>query len=344
MYQNRPELSIVVTSRNDDHGGNLLRRIQNFVNTLLEQCQQYSLKAEIVLVEWNPPQGRPHFSEALSWPVDKNQCNIRIIEVPPEIHKRFRYSDSLPFFQMIAKNVGIRRAHGNFILATNNDILFSDELIRFLASDSLKREQMYRVDRYDVPTNVPIGVPLRELLDYCKDNVIRIHRKDEIYNANTGRHQKFYEWALLYYKAPWLYNKIQNLLPHMGERLHTNACGDFTLMAREHWFAVRGYPEFEMYSMHLDSLLCHAAYYAGAREQILNDPMRIYHIEHSIGSGFTPEGSQMLKKRLDSAGIPQLSDRRFYYLASRMYLQRKPIIFNNKNWGLAKEDLTETTI
>jgi len=33
----QPELSIVVTARNDNHGGNLLHRMQIFVNGILVQ-------------------------------------------------------------------------------------------------------------------------------------------------------------------------------------------------------------------------------------------------------------------------------------------------------------------
>src|SRR5262249_16517582 len=45
--------------------------------------------------------------------------------------------------------------------------------------------------------------------------------------------------------------------------LHTNACGDFTLMAACHWWDIRGYPEFEIYSFNIDSLGCHMAHHAG---------------------------------------------------------------------------------
>jgi hypothetical protein len=81
--------------------------------------------------------------------------------------------------------------------------------------------------------------------------------------------------------------------------VHTSACGDFTMMAREHWFDVRGYAELnQFYSMHLDSMLCYAAHHAGAREQLLPEPMRIYHIEHGAGSGWTPEGEGKLFARM----------------------------------------------
>ena len=137
-----PYLSVVVTTRNDDHGGNLLRRTQTFVNALLAQCERHSLPAELIMVEWNPPEGRPHLAQALRWPVRKGYCEVRVVEVPGEVHARYRHSHALPLYQMIAKNTGIRRARGEFVLATNIDILFSDELMRFIAARRLKRENV----------------------------------------------------------------------------------------------------------------------------------------------------------------------------------------------------------
>ena len=50
-----PYLSVVAAARNDDHGGNLLRRLQIFVNALVGQANRHRLPIELVLVEWNPP-------------------------------------------------------------------------------------------------------------------------------------------------------------------------------------------------------------------------------------------------------------------------------------------------
>ena len=50
-----PYISVVATSRNDDHGGNMLRRMQIFVNAWIEQCRRHDLASELLLVEWNPP-------------------------------------------------------------------------------------------------------------------------------------------------------------------------------------------------------------------------------------------------------------------------------------------------
>lgn len=182
-----PLLSIVVVSRNDDHGGNLLQRMQLFVTGWLEQARKYNLSSELVIVEWNPPSDRPRLAQALEWPRQASPCSVRIIEVPQEIHRHFKYSDRLPLFQMIGKNVGIRRALGHFILATNIDILFSDEIVQFIASGQLKTDHMYRVDRYDVPSNILDIVSIDEQLAYCRQNVLRINsrRRTRILNHRT---------------------------------------------------------------------------------------------------------------------------------------------------------------
>jgi hypothetical protein len=126
--------------------------------------------------------------------------------------------------------------------------------------------------------------------------------------------------------------------------LHTNACGDFTLMAREHWCDIRGYPELALYSLHIDSLGCYMAHYAGAEEEILAEPMRIYHIEHGRGSGWTPEGASDLFARLAAKGIRVIEYQELCHWTNRMRQQGLPLIFNDLNWGLAAEELPETVI
>ena len=351
-----PYLTIVATSRNDGHGGNLLRRMQLFVNGLLSQCRRYRLDAEFVLVEWNPPPDRPRLVDALRWP--GGPCCVRIIEVPPHIHMQFKHSKMLPLFQMIAKNVAIRRAQGRFVLATNVDILFSNELMSFLASGSLRKECMYRVDRHDVPPDVPLTASTDEQLDFCKRNAFRVCRRDGTYNlrsARSGRTKsrtpsvrgEFREISAQFLPAGVMeyLRGFKTHLTHRAKpvRLHTNASGDFTLMAREQWFRVRGYPELHMFSPHLDSLLCYVAYYAGVKEVVL--PYRIFHIEHSGTLARDVERtSEDLDKPLSKAGVPQLTWKELQAWATRMHRERRPIILNDENWGLAQESFPETTV
>jgi len=323
----KPYISFVSIARNDDHGEKFLERMQIFVSGILEQLTKYDLSSELIIVEWNPPSDRPRLSEAISWTHKDGPCKIRIIEVSPDIHKRFQYFDKISLFQMIGKNVGIRRARGEFVVATNIDVLFSDELIKSLASKSLKSEFFYRIDRYDVD-KIPYGGAVREQLDYCENNVIRVHRKD-----TAGGTVSPITKATM---------QLKNVFSTSYPKLHINACGDFTLMQSEKWHELRGYPEYEIYSFNIDSLILQMAYEDGLKEKILKDPLRIYHMEHS--SGWTPESSDKMFQRLEDKGIPFMNIEEFGRLASKMHKNKSPMISNKEDWGLGSETLPEVCI
>jgi|CXWL01.1.fsa_nt_gi hypothetical protein len=322
---NQPTLAFVATTRNDSDDA--LNRTQLFVNALAAQARRHNLNAELVLVEWNPPPGRPPLARALRWPNQPGPCTIRLVPVPPEIHRRFPNSDRLPLFQMIAKNVGIRRARGRFILATNIDILFSDEMIGFFASGRLSHKAMYRVDMYNVESDIPYGAGIDEQLAYCRARVTRIYTRDGVRPPTSKLRASLLEQA-----KEWL-----GVEPG---RLHTNACGDFTLMAREHWLAVRGYAEFPTRASKIDGLLCYAAHYAGAKEITLRDPLRIYHIEHLARADGMQEA---LAKRKTGETELELDRQQYAAWTGQMRREKQPLIFNpDESWGLAADSLPET--
>jgi hypothetical protein len=178
MSTETPYLSLVVTARNDDHGGNPLGRMQAFVSGWIAQAKRHGIPSELILVEWNPPPDRPRLHQVLQWPDDFGPCRVRVIEVPAELHRRYAHAEALALYQMIAKNVGIRRARGQFVLATNIDILFSDELAAFFAARRLGDGRMYRIDRHDAMSDIPAGAPIDEQLEYCRSHLIRINRRE----------------------------------------------------------------------------------------------------------------------------------------------------------------------
>ena len=341
-----PYLSIVAVSRNDDHGGKLLGRMQIFIDCLSEQVNRFQVPVELVLVEWNPPLDRPALDKALVWPKTTQYFTVRIITVPPEEHKKFQYSDKLSLFQMIGKNVGIRRAKGQFILATNIDIILSNELIQFIAKRQLELEKFYRVNRIDVDSNVPVGASLEEKLEFCRTHVIRINSKYFLSNISNFKAvfiDVVKKPSLLGYYLKNLFYKLK--IP----RLHYNACGDFTLMAKDDWLRLCGYPELEMYSLNIDSLFLMAASYSGLREEILHAPLEIYHIEHKIGSGVTPGlGQEILLQRLERDGIPCLTWRDCVNLVQRLKNngghERRMVLCNERPWGLESTHLPEKVL
>jgi hypothetical protein len=169
-----PYLSVVVTTRNDDHGGDPLKRLQAFVNCFDAQARTAGLDAEVIVVEWNPPEDKPRVSSLVRLP-EPAYCEYRFIDVPAALHAAMKYADVLPLFQMAAKNVGIRRARGRFVLATNIDIIFSNELVESIASGRLQPGCLYRVDRHDIQPDFPVNAPLDAQMEYCRVHQLRLH-------------------------------------------------------------------------------------------------------------------------------------------------------------------------
>jgi hypothetical protein len=132
--------------------------------------------------------------------------------------------------------------------------------------------------------------------------------------------------------------------PSSAVFLHTNGCGDFTLLSRRQWFDLRAYPEFDLFSMNLDSIFCATAHFGGAREEMLREPMRIYHIEHGSGSGWTPEGQAKLFERIAARGLQFVDNEEVLIWTAQMGRLGAPMIFNHEDWGLDGVDLPETVL
>ena len=132
------------------------------------------------------------------------------------------------------------------------------------------------------------------------------------------------------------------LLPKRA--FHTNACGDFTLMSKADWDRLRGYPEWEIYSWHIDSVLIYQAHYNLIQMHNLPTSHSIYHIEHDRGSGWTPEGASLLFGRLDERGIGYMTDKdleKDFEKQEKLKKKGKPVIYNDDQWGIFGADFPE---
>lgn len=332
-------LSIVVAVRNDNHGGDFIKRFQNCLNSLFYLNSKYPFELEIIVVEWNTPDYKPSIAKCVDLKLKPYTTTVRFISVPPSVHKRYKYWDKLPLYQMIAKNVGIRRAKGEFILCTNADIIFSEELFKFFSEKRLKMGCIYRTLRVDVDNKELNFDSYSHLIGYCKNNIIRVNGYTSHKNINELKDESFWIGILNNLNRYNLFRDMEEKL--VSEFLFTNACGDFQLMHRSHWFDLRGYPEFDKYSFHIDSILEYQAFYSGLKEKILTDNHCIYHIEHT--SGFIPE-----KKKEFEEKYPQgfrISDRELDFFRIAVKYNQGKKIFNDKNWGLIEEkSITELPV
>ena len=372
--QLNPHLSVVCTSRNDNHGQSLNYRTQIFLNCLAIQCNKFKIYSELLFIEWNPPRNKNKLLNELIWPKSE-YLSIKIIEVEDAIHNKYSHSKKIGLYQMIAKNVGVRRASGKFILSTNIDIIFSDEVFKFIKY-KLDKDIIYTAIRYDIPNVFP-DIPDEEKILYGFKHFFRVHLSQAslaieghaipkirvlgdlyfkylLFHHNLERFRGYFK---RYKDSKFLFNFFNlNILIRLFGLLmlfkvtlesfylkydHTNACGDFTLCSKEIWSTLRGYPEWDMQSFHLDSLFIHQGKNYGFNNQIIKGP--IFHIEHSPGSGFTPEYEEILFNRFKENNIPYLSNDEFKEHLDFQRINGK-VIYNDKSWGFSNENLTETII
>jgi hypothetical protein len=345
MDSNRPYLSIVIASRNDGYANGMLHRIQVCVDSFIEQLEKFEHPSELILVDWNPPAGRGLW-DALRRPKYVRRCTFRLITVPPKLHATLPFADRLPILIHRARNVGIRRAHGEFILPTSPDILLSDELAEWFGTQQMDPGHMYRLPRCDVPEKALEYDSHAKRLLYCREHVLLVNGRGPSHHIKG--------------------------LPD----LFTNGSGDFTLLSRDMYFRLNGIPEErEFHSMHFDSVFCFMAHAAGATEVELTDPLRIYHVNHGAPSWLpraswleravmrvVPKGrwSKRLirvtrriapaRSAMDRFGVPHLDcstragQAQYEALIRRLVERPNAFSYNDDDWGLGRHSLEERVL
>jgi hypothetical protein len=249
----QPYISFVVCTRNDDYAGGLAKCYWG-IRYLAEQCDEFGLDAELVLVEWNPPADRESLALALrDLPPSKN-LGIRVLTVSPKFHNRYQYADRRQIHAAVAANVGIRRAQGRFRVFKVADAYYQDSVIRQIALRQLARGRLYRLERWDVAETASqwLGRSRTDFLAQCA-SAVRARNK--------------------HLPQPWM--------PFSLPDLFTNASGDFQLLAAEDWQKLRGYTESsDVTSFEVDSMLEYSAYALGIIEERLKRDAAILKIEH----------------------------------------------------------------
>ena len=383
---NKYYISFIVATRNDDHGENMKQKNQFFVDLWLKKIKEFNLNAELIIVEWNPNLKEKPLKDVIKISDNENFKRIKIITVDKKLHDTFDSSDKLNFYQMAAKNVGIRRSDGEFILCTNIDIIFSDKMYAFLAKENLKKKVIYRCDRYDIDFNNFNNLELKDenyienltcinsqnfshnikenkkffvypsissLINNAKNTksfyilnllIILSHKyKKKIGVKKINLHKpsfrnikinlfkfiKLVNNIFLNFTLTFLYYLFYIIFTFTHKKLHTNACGDFTLLDKKSWFDLKGYYEFDGYSWHIDSIFLWRAYFEKIKFVTLKQ--KIFHINHSIGSGYNP-GTDNLFIRLKKNNINFIDDKRLQnFITDR---EKNKFVNDNDEWGL----------
>jgi hypothetical protein len=235
-----PFLSIVMTGRHDNYGGDFNQRFFGALAFNQARLAERDVAFEVILVEWNPVPGRPYLSEVLARDCPQLATLVRRFIVPPQYHVALTQNPRLEFLEYVAKNVGIRRAAAPFVLVTNTDVLLGRDVVETIASGRLREGTIYRAARYDI---------------------------------KLGADQSGIAWDALENPA----NQVRR--PSLRPPLFAGGSGDFALADRATFDVLRGYNEVYRMGKHgIDHNFLVKAHGAGVAIADIGGP--VYHINH----------------------------------------------------------------
>ena len=329
-------LSIVVVARNDEDGS----RIDRFLTHLAGQVSGYSMDTsgsssadsmlEVIVVEWNPPDGRQRLSTTLDVP-DNLRDRLRVISVPKTVQEEMENETGVLAFDYVAKNVGIRRAHGKFVLATDVDVLFSNALVRFMLGmdGSLVEGTAFVIDLHEI---ADLSGPVSEATLREATRTVRANAVDGLVTAmpaDVGTFAVSGQEAVLDIPDPSTYwaaidaiPQHQNVpqVPETCANVHLiNKRGHFLLMDRFSWhIALQGFAELPDV-LSVDNLAMVTAAAVGMRQQVLLPPMLAFRTKQ------TEDAAQVSVEEPCEQHVPR----------------RIRLVVNTDEWGLAGVELDE---
>lgn len=342
-----PYVSFVTYGRNDGYTPGYTRRASRAIGCLARQLEHAGIDAEIVFIEWNPPAGQPLLLDQLIIPRELRHVSVQAYIVPSRHHAVFAGSSESGFHAGEAANTGIRRARGRFISPKASDSFFSTDVFRLIAKRTLDADTMYRMDRHDVTV---VDDSIWDLNDEAL-----ITKLESLPSAPHAWIQQSRHW-------------------HLRE-LHTNACGDFTLMSSAYWNYIRGHVrDPNVLSLDIDSLVMHTAAALGVQECRWPDSCRVYKPTHDrvhaerlqqlwrpwqrvldkfLSEKVSEEAAHWFRTTLDyprrqvrgvDSVVGPSIERHFVRPAARWAKGEKPVPTQPENWGLGDVELETRTL
>jgi hypothetical protein len=252
------KISAIIISRNDNYGGYLNERATYAINSAINTYD------EVIYVDWNSP------THSLLWDIKDNlqlKGNLKHFVIPPDAAKVLtNYNEHAQLCcEVLARNIGIRRTIGDYIISTNIDIIHPKrEDIESIINNS-DNNTMFTLSRREVTWDI----------------IKEFH----------GGEIKFQEWNKL---RDYIYinseERVQNEATVSGDNYSIiNCCGDFQLAPKHIWNEIKGFEEELIYPLYADTNVQKKSVKHGFNlKAIFNPPM--FHINHGSkgwgGGGF----------------------------------------------------------
>jgi hypothetical protein len=228
---------------------------------------------EVIYVDWNTEDGKPPLTDVID--ISVNPDRLKVVVVSPADARRLmgeeNYTHGQKCCDVLGRNVGIRRATGDYIVSTNIDIIcprraYLDDMIRQIPKNGMITLARYGVDR-DIVNNIheKCGGDYRETRDVVtlmrgadplsSVLICPVHKVDRAILNQFPDHAKFNVASVI------------------------NNPGDFEVAHRDVWWAVRGFEESQFRRTFTDTQLQHKVIMNGGMMMAMNLPP-VYHIDH----------------------------------------------------------------
>jgi hypothetical protein len=256
------KISAVIVSRNDNYGGHLNERATYCFNSAIDTYD------EVIYVDWNSP------THSLLYDIKDNikfKGNFKHFVITPEIASLLTNNDpnAQKCCEVLARNIGLRRATGDWLISTNIDIIHPkrDELENILSN--IDPKTLYTVGRRNMSWDMIKNYHNGEIIfDKWKDL-----REYHINNSSGSFHL-----------ADLVKGDPYSLIA---------CCGDYQVTTKEIWDTIRGFEEDLIYSLYTDTNIHKKAVKHGFNIKALYEPA-LFHIEHGKGGGGFLDGINKL--------------------------------------------------
>mgnify|MGYP003639998323 CR=1 FL=1 len=247
------KLSAVVVSRNDNYGGNLADRATYCLNSLIDTFD------EVFYIDWNSE------THSLLYDIEDRlikKGNLKHIVIPPDVARTLTNGDpqAQVCCETLGRNLGIRRATGDYIVSTNIDVI------------APRREDLEKA--------------INELDKNTFYTISRRHTDWETIEKFHGNKRKFEDWEKL--RDHLIENseerKFEETVVKGDDYSIINCCGDFQLAHKDIWNEIKGFEEELIYVLYSDTNVQKKAIKHGFDLKAIYSPA-LFHIYHGKGGG-----------------------------------------------------------
>ena len=286
------KITAVIVSRNDNYGGHLNERATYALNSAINTYD------EVIYVDWNSS------THSLLWDIKDNlqlKGNLKHFVIPPTAASQLTgYDpDAQKCCETLGRNIGIRRAEGDYIISTNIDVIHP------------KREEV------------------EEIINKYKDQTfITLSRREvnwETIREFHGGELKFNEWDQLRNNIQSNSEErvVKEKIVEGDDYSLINCCGDFQLASKNIWNEIKGFEEELIYALYSDTNVQKKAVKHGFDLKAIFEPA-MFHISHgSKGWG----GGGIVD------GVNKKSNNPYRAVATQ------ELTLNPKTWGFSDIDI-----